>query len=96
VNGRKPNKAEREWLDKICESGCCVCANEFAIYSPAEPHHMDGCRKPDCHFKTIPLCPNHHRNGGYGVALHAGRAQWEKLYGTQAELLKQVQELINA
>lgn len=95
MNGRNPNKAEKEWLDKICDFGCVVCFNEFKLHSPAEPHHLDGCRKPGAHFKTIPLCDQHHRNGGYGVALHAGKAEWERLYGTQQNLLKLVQELID-
>ena len=30
----------------------------------------------------------HHQTGGYGVALHAGRAEWERRYGTQFELME--------
>lgn len=36
----------------------------------------------------------HHRNGGYGVAIHAGRRAWEMKYGTEAELLVQVLYLL--
>jgi hypothetical protein len=43
---------------------------------------------------AIPLCPNHHQNGGYGVALHAGQREWEKRYGSEEALLEQVKELL--
>jgi len=95
MKGRTPTKAEKEWMNRISELGCIVCRNEFSIYSPACIHHIDGKTKEGTHFKTLPLCPGHHQHGGYGVALHAGRAEWEKKYGTQADLLKQVQGLIN-
>lgn len=32
----------------------------------------------------------HHQTGGYGIALHAGRAEWERRYGTQFELLEEI------
>ena len=42
------------------------------------------------HYKLgIPLCPDHHQNGGYGVALHAGKETFERNFGTEAHLLKQ-------
>ena len=47
------------------------------------------------HFsKTIPLCHNHHQWGGYGIALHAGQKFWETVYGSETELLKQINTLI--
>jgi len=95
MKGRTPTKAEKEWMSKVADLGCIVCKHQFLIYSPAAIHHIDGKTKPDAHFKTLPLCPAHHQTGGYGVALHAGRAEWEKRYGTQAELLKHVRGLIN-
>ena len=93
--GRKPTKAEKEWMNAICENGCIVCRNAFRVYSPAWPHHLDGKTKVGCHFKTIPLCGAHHQSGGYGTAIHAGRVAWEKKHGTEADLLKQCQEIIN-
>lgn len=44
---------------------------------------------------VIPLCPNCHRNGGYGVALHAGIKGWEEYHNTSEEiLLNKVKELL--
>ena len=39
--------------------------------------------------EVIALCPNHHRHGGHGVAVHAGRKAFEARYGTEKELLEQ-------
>ena len=40
----------------------------------------------------IALCPAHHRQGGHAVAYHAGPDAWQKLYGTELELLNQTIE----
>jgi hypothetical protein len=46
-------------------------------------------------FDVIPLCHIHHRTGGYGVAVHAGKLEWESANGTEIELLAQVKGLVN-
>jgi len=94
VQGRTPTATEKKWLSEISQLNCIVCKNMGLGESPADIHHIDGSRKENAHLKTIPICPPHHRTGGYGIALHAGRAEWEKRYGTQQQLLKQVQEII--
>ena len=33
--------------------------------------------------------PFHHRLGGYGFAVHAGRKEFERKFGTEHELLEQ-------
>ena len=43
---------------------------------------------------AIPLCPNHHQHGGYGIALHAGIKEFEKKYGTETKLLEKVTQLL--
>ena len=94
--GRKPTKAEKEWMNEVSELGCIVCRNMGGIFSPASPHHMHGRTRRDCHLSTIPLCGAHHQTGGEGVAFHAtGKKTWQEKYGTQEELLKQCQEIIN-
>ena len=82
-------KAERAYFNKVVELGCIVCR------MPAEIHHLRtgagmGMKSKD----VIPLCPNHHRNGGHGVAIHAGRLQFEKNFGTELELLERVHKLL--
>ena len=84
-------KAERRHLDRVAQLGCVVC-NELGYYgSPAEIHHLDRNRN---HKRVIPLCAIHHRNGGFGEAVHNGTKTWEATYGTQEELLAMVNQQI--
>lgn len=90
---------DRDRANKLRELGCIVCINEFGTYTPPAIHHIDGQSKPGCHQKTIPLCPRHHQhksNSGQWVSRHGdGRAAFEEAYGTEQELLEQVNGLIN-
>lgn len=88
LKGRAPTAEERRHMAAVAALGCCVCRREFGIYSPAAIHHTDGKTKPGAHMRVLPLCGSHHQTGGYGVALHAGRVEWERLYGTQDELIE--------
>lgn len=94
MKGRKPTADESRWMSQVADMGCIVCRNEFNLFSPASIHHINGKTKEGAHFDTLPLCPQHHQHGGYGVALHAGRVEWERRYGTQQELKKQVEALL--
>jgi hypothetical protein len=38
---------------------------------------------------VIPLCALHHRLGSWGIAYHAGPEEFERRYGTEADLLAQ-------
>lgn len=79
-------KAEKQHLSMVAELGCIICS------MPAEIHHIRagmGLAMRNSHFNVIPLCPTHHRNGGYGIAFHAGKKAFEAKYGTEEELLKQ-------
>ena len=98
MKGKKPTKDEQKWLNDICELGCIVCRNEHHVYSPAMPHHLMGKTVKGAHYATIPLCARHHQTGGCGgncVARHVNKFQFEKTYGTEAELLEQTRRLVN-
>ena len=87
MNGKKPNKEEKRWLDQIIDQGCIVCYLEKGIYSPAEVHHISG---KDEHLETIPLCFPHHREGGNNteyVSRHPWRKEFIKRYGSEGDLL---------
>jgi len=76
-------------LTQVAELGCLVCGG------PAEIHHVrlePGMPRDD--DKVIPLCPRHHRSGGHGVAIHAGKKTWEEQHGTEAVLLTWVDTLV--
>lgn len=81
-------------MDKVAELGCIVCKLFHSVYSPAAIHHTDGKTKSGVHFKVLPLCGAHHQTGGYGVALHAGKKEFERKYGTEQELLQKVKDLL--
>ncbi len=90
-------KADRIHLSRVAGLGYIVCRNLNLGETPAEIHHIrtgQGVGLRADHRKSIPLCHPHHRNGGYGVAIHAGRKQWEKNFGTESQLLEQVLYLL--
>jgi len=98
MKGKSTNKAEKEWQSKVCDLGCIVCFNEHRVFSPPSPHHTNGRTKKGAHYEVIPLCYIHHQsddNNPNYVSFHQNKSEFEKRYGTQAELLKQVRELLN-
>lgn len=89
-------KADSDHLGMVSASGCIVCRNEFGLHSEAECHHIGNgtMGKRSSHHEAIALCPMHHRLGGIGVAIHAGRKSFESNFGTERELLAQTLELL--
>jgi len=94
----KASKAEREHMGIVAGLCCVVCRNLGYGDSPAEVHHvryLAGGGQRSSNFDTLPLCPAHHRLGGYGVAYHAGPEEWERRYGAEADLLTQTKRELN-
>lgn len=91
-------KAEKRHRSAVAALGCIVCRNVHGRDdSPAELHHIRataGMGQRSSEFEVIPLCPWHHRLGGYGNAVHAGRIMWEANFGTERELLALVLALL--
>tara|TARA_R110001632_G_scaffold83617_10_gene185004 strand:+ start:2151 stop:2450 length:300 start_codon:yes stop_codon:yes gene_type:complete len=94
---KKMSKAESKHIEKILSMGCCVCVNLELGETPAVPHHIsnNSMGMKSSNYEVIPLCPVHHTDGGYGVAVHQGRVQWEANFGTEQELLDQTMEWLN-
>ena len=90
-------KAERDHMGAVAALGCVVCRNLGFGATPSEVHHIGNgtLGKKASNFETIPLCDAHHRNGGHGVAVHAGRKTFEARYGTERELLEQTRRELN-
>ena len=83
---------DRARLALVASMPCCVCGAR-----PVEVHHVRatvglGQRAGD--DQTIPLCPQHHRTGGFGVAFHAGPREWERQHGPQVEHLAAVNRML--
>ena len=77
-------KLERLHYAKLVNLGCIVCRHLGYGFSPCEIHHIRhgaGAGQKSNYTEAIPLCPNHHRLGGYGVAIHSGRKAFEQHVG---------------
>lgn len=100
MKGRALTKKDKQRFDKLRDLGCIVCLNSMNVYTPPAIHHMDGKTKEGSHELTIPLCQSHHQyksNSSIWISRHGdGRAAFENAYGTEGELLKQVNGMINA
>jgi hypothetical protein len=91
------NKDERNHYGKLSQLGCIVCIKLGFGYTAPHIHHIRhgaGMGQKTHYSKAIPLCPNHHQHGGYGVAIHAGQKQFESLYGSEESLLELVTHLM--
>lgn len=91
-------KAEKERYEKLSYLGCIACRVLGYGYTPTEIHHIrfgQGVGKRAGFDQSIPLCPHHHRLGGYGVAYHAGKSAFERAIGkTEVELLELTNQLL--
>jgi hypothetical protein len=88
---KAPTTAQRKRFEILAEMGCCICGQ------PSEIHHLTtgvGMGQKASHDDTIPLCPDHHRNGGWGVAIHAGKRTWEQTFGYETEWLERTNKLL--
>jgi len=89
---KPPTKAEEKHMGRVAALGCVVCRNLGHGPTPAQVHHIregQGTGQRAGHFLTIPLCSDHHQWGGPGVAFHADRRAFERLYGSELDLLDQ-------
>lgn len=89
--------AEKEHLDRVARIGCIVCLQHHGVHTPAQIHHLLGIKyratgKKASNFHVLPLCHAHHQ-GEFGVHRHGLRA-WERMFGTQEELLQSTNILI--
>ena len=85
-------KADQAYQDRVRALGCLICER------PASLHHVRmgvGKGQKASERDVLPLCPDHHQNGGHGVAFHAGKVTWQEIYGSEEELLKIVKEKCN-
>jgi hypothetical protein len=90
-------KAERQHYDKLSQIGCIVCHRQGLGYTLPHIHHIRhgvGMAQRSHYLLAIPLCPNHHQNGGHGTALHAGQKTFEAKYGTETELLEHTTKIL--
>ena len=91
---KRVTAAERKHYDRVARLGCIVCRLQGMASRPEIHHLRTGAGAGMRSRNVIPLCPLHHRTGGYGVAIHAGREKWESEHGTELELLDEVGKML--
>lgn len=84
-------------MGKVASLGCVACRRLGMGYQPAQVHHIRdgqgmGQRAP--HVFTIPLCPEHHT--GTSLSVHMTHKTFERIVGTEQELLAQTIEEVAA
>ncbi len=91
------SKTEKAHYSRLHQLGCIVCLRLGHGYSEPHIHHIRhgaGIGQKSVYTNAIPLCPAHHQNGGYGVALHAGQKEFEANFGTETELLEYTNKVL--
>jgi hypothetical protein len=83
-------------MDKVRSLGCIVCRNQGMPRVPCEIHHIVGKTKPNAHYMVLPLCFQHHRMGSdkEPISRHPYKKRFEAAYGTEQELLDQINTLL--
>jgi len=97
VKGKPPNKAEKQFHDRLAVIGCIACRKGGWFNPVVSIHHIDGRTKPGAHMLVIPLCAGHHQQGTGAagiIAVHPYKAQFERMYGSQLELLAECNEIL--
>lgn len=89
-----------EWFRILQEHGCIICVKEGRGKSPSDMHHILKAGRRVDDFHTIPLCFYHHRSGENNldyVSRHPWRREFEKRYGTEWDLFRQlIDSLVHA
>ncbi|HDI3137188.1 TPA: hypothetical protein PMB18_002178 [Vibrio cholerae] len=102
LKGRKPTVDEQRVMDAFGKLGCIACLMKGRLRPLVSIHHTDGRTKPFAHYRTLPLCENHHDTPAEKsvidmypdlIPIHAkgkvgGKKEWYKQNGSEAELLK--------
>lgn len=93
--GKKaPTVAERAWMDWIVAHGCIACQRDGLGHRAAAVHHILRGGQRMGHLHTLPLCDPGHHQGGQPLGMvsrHPWKARFEARYGTEYELLADLQ-----
>lgn len=83
---------EKRYMDSVASLGCVVCRNTGNGQTPALVHHIrtgQGAGQRASNYLTLPLCPIHHMGSGSGVSYHDDSPAFERMYGSELDLLAQ-------
>lgn len=99
MKGATRTKADIEFQDRIASIGCIVCRKQGIENDMVSIHHIDGRTKQGAHRKVLPLCHEHHQwadnqKPKRWFTLHGNKAEFEREYGSQYDLLDQCLKII--
>lgn len=98
LKGRPPTAAEKAFMDLAGKIPCLACMIDGRENHHISLHHIDGRTKPGAHFLVLPLCAPHHQQDDTDpqrrVSLHGRKETFTARYGTEAELLQALKNLI--
>lgn len=85
-------KAEAHFQQQVRDLGCIACLVSNGLHTECDIHHIlsGGKRKKGESF-VLGLCFSHHRselNNAQVVSRHHWKREFERRYGTEAELLE--------
>ena len=88
-------KAEKAHMAAVVALGCIVHRNQGIYGAAAQIHHITRGGRKRNHMAVIPLASQHHleQDSVFGDAVHNGYKIFAKKYGTEQELLQQVNKL---
>jgi hypothetical protein len=96
----KPTKAHVARFEALHRIGCICCRRAGSGYAIPEVHHLLSGGRRIGHEATISLCPHHHRFPSNGTVVGPSLADGSKLFeahwGTQRELLAEVDLIIGS
>lgn len=86
---KAPTKAQRMKWDLIANLGCIIPG---CWHAPCIHHCETGAGGRKNHDRVLPLCYDHHQ-GVQGIH-KLSRRVWEKLFGTEQELMATVERML--
>lgn len=91
-------KAEKAHMDAVSALGCLICRNQGRYSVPAAIHHVLRGGRRMGHMFVLPLCdPGHHKGApshSGQISRHPNKREFERRYGTEQQLLAQVERLL--
>lgn len=89
-----PTAAQKRRWNAIVELGCIVGPSTYCQGRITIQHCFTGAGGRKDHSKTIPLCWAHHL-GAEGIdGKRMSKREWQRKYGTEAELLAKTERML--
>ena len=84
---KSKQKSEKDHLNWVASQGCMICGGVACV------HHIRILGEPRDHYKTIPLCYNHHQ--GYEGIHFLGKHVFREKYGHELDMLGELMKKVD-